>query len=154
MNIGEALPAESAELQQLQVAAPQGRSLVVSTVANVPDFFSRVRCYESSRVFNAYEGDRTPAPLPVPSGQESSGGAASASGTSSRTPHRSRLPQARCRQQPAPRGREPSHRAGRGPLRRADHGGQRPLHAPLKARDSIYTASSACRRWRSPARGT
>jgi len=38
-------------------AFTQGRSLVVSTV-NVPDFFSRVRCYESSKVLNAYEGDQ------------------------------------------------------------------------------------------------
>ena len=57
MEIREALLQESEELQQLQAKAPQGESLIVTTV-NIPDFFSRVRTYESWRVFNAYEGDR------------------------------------------------------------------------------------------------
>jgi N-acetylglutamate synthase-like GNAT family acetyltransferase len=45
------------ELQRLQEKAPQGKSFVVSTV-NIPDFFSRVRVYESWKVFNAYHNDR------------------------------------------------------------------------------------------------
>lgn len=57
MNIREAAPEESELLQRLQAGAPQGRSLVVSTV-NVPDFFSRARCYESCTVYNAYEDDQ------------------------------------------------------------------------------------------------
>ena len=57
MDVREAVPEESEELKRLQAKAPQGKSLVVSTV-NIPDFFSRARAYESSRVFNAYEEDR------------------------------------------------------------------------------------------------
>lgn len=57
MNIREALPEESEELQELQAKCPQGKSLIVSTV-NLPDFFSRARAYESPRVFVAYEEDR------------------------------------------------------------------------------------------------
>jgi GNAT superfamily N-acetyltransferase len=57
MEIREALPQESEELQKLQEMSPQGKSLTVTTV-NIPDFFSRVRTYESWKVFNAYEGDR------------------------------------------------------------------------------------------------
>jgi GNAT superfamily N-acetyltransferase len=57
MNIREALPEESEELQRLQAKCPQGKSLIFSTV-NLPDFFSRARAYESPRVFVAYEEDR------------------------------------------------------------------------------------------------
>ena len=57
MNMVKLYPPRECGASAAPAAAPQGRSLVVSTV-NVPDFFSRVRCYESSRVFNAYEGDR------------------------------------------------------------------------------------------------
>lgn len=57
MKIREALFHESKELQRLQEKAPQGKSFVVSTV-NIPDFFSRVRVYESWKVFNAYKGDQ------------------------------------------------------------------------------------------------
>lgn len=57
MDIREAVPEESEELKRLQEKAPQGKSLIVSTV-NIPDFFSRVMAYESWKVFNAYEGDR------------------------------------------------------------------------------------------------
>jgi N-acetylglutamate synthase-like GNAT family acetyltransferase len=54
MDIREAVPEESKVLQRLQARAPQGKSLVVSTV-NIPDFFSRARAYQSYKVFNAYE---------------------------------------------------------------------------------------------------
>ncbi len=57
MDIREALPEESEDLQRLQAKAPQGKSLVVSTV-NIPDFFSRARVYPSYKVFNAYEEGR------------------------------------------------------------------------------------------------
>ena len=57
MDIHEAVTEESEELKRLQAKAPQGKSLIVSTV-NIPDFFSRVRVYESWKVFNAYEGDK------------------------------------------------------------------------------------------------
>lgn len=57
MEIREAVPQESEALQLLQAKAPQGKSLVVSTV-NIPDFFSRVRAYGSWKVFNAYEEGR------------------------------------------------------------------------------------------------
>jgi GNAT superfamily N-acetyltransferase len=57
MEIREAVPQESEALQRLQAQAPQGKSLVVSTV-NIPDFFSRVNAYESWKVFNAYEEER------------------------------------------------------------------------------------------------
>ena len=52
MNIREAVPEDGETLQQLQASAPQGKSLVVSTV-NIPDFFSRARVYESHKVFVA-----------------------------------------------------------------------------------------------------
>lgn len=57
MEIREAVSQESEALQRLQEQAPQGESLVISTV-NIPDFFSRAKTYESWRVLNAYEGDR------------------------------------------------------------------------------------------------
>jgi len=57
MDIREAVPEESEVLQRLQAKAPQGKSLVVSTV-NIPDFFSRARVYPSYKVFNAYEENR------------------------------------------------------------------------------------------------
>jgi GNAT superfamily N-acetyltransferase len=57
MEIREALPKESDQLQQLQGRSPQGKSLVVSVV-NIPDFFSRARAYQSYKVFNAYEKGR------------------------------------------------------------------------------------------------
>jgi len=57
MKIQEASLEEGKALQRLQGKAPQGKSLVVSTV-NIPDFFSRVRVYESWKVFNAYEKDQ------------------------------------------------------------------------------------------------
>jgi len=55
--IREAVPQESEMLQRLQTMAPQGKSLVFSSV-NIPDFFSRTRAYETAKVFNAYEKDR------------------------------------------------------------------------------------------------
>ena len=57
MMIREAVPQESEMLQRLQTMAPQGKSLVFSSV-NIPDFFSRTRAYETAKVFNAYEKDR------------------------------------------------------------------------------------------------
>jgi GNAT superfamily N-acetyltransferase len=57
MEIREAVPEDSEELKRLQEKAPQGKSLIVSTV-NIPDFFSRVSAYQSWKVFNAYEDGR------------------------------------------------------------------------------------------------
>jgi GNAT superfamily N-acetyltransferase len=50
--IREAVPEDNHELQKLQAQCPQGRSLIVSTV-NTPDFFARVKAYESYKVFVA-----------------------------------------------------------------------------------------------------
>lgn len=57
MEIRQAAPEDNEELQRLQAQCPQGTSLVVSTV-NTPDFFSRVKAYESYRVFVACEQAR------------------------------------------------------------------------------------------------
>lgn len=57
MDIREAVPEDNHELQKLQAQCPQGRSLIVSTV-NTPDFFARVKAYESYKVYVACEGDR------------------------------------------------------------------------------------------------
>ena len=57
MEIREAAPQDSEELKRLQEKAPQGKSIIVSTV-NIPNFFSRVKTYESWKVFNAYDEDR------------------------------------------------------------------------------------------------
>ena len=45
------------QLTALQVKCPHGTSVVMQIV-NVPDFFSRARAYEHSRVFVAYEGEQ------------------------------------------------------------------------------------------------
>jgi len=57
MEIREAAPNDNAELQALQAQCPQGRTVIVSIV-NTPDFFGRVRAYESHKVFVACEEDR------------------------------------------------------------------------------------------------
>jgi len=57
MYIREAVPEDSYELQQLQAQCPQGTSLIVSTV-NTPDFFARVKAYESYKVYLACDGNR------------------------------------------------------------------------------------------------
>lgn len=46
MYIREATPDDNKELQELQAKCPQGKTLIVSTV-NTPDFFARVKAYES-----------------------------------------------------------------------------------------------------------
>ena len=56
MIIREALPEDNVELQRLQAQCPQGTSLVVSTV-NTPDFFARVKPYESYKVYVACENE-------------------------------------------------------------------------------------------------
>lgn len=57
MRIREALPEDNNELQELQAKCPQGTTLIVSTV-NTPDFFARVKAYESYKVIVACEGGR------------------------------------------------------------------------------------------------
>jgi len=57
MYIREAAPEDNYELQQLQAECPQGTSLIVSTV-NTPDFFARVKAYESYKVYVACEENR------------------------------------------------------------------------------------------------
>ena len=57
MYIREAAPEDNYELQQLQAECPQGRSLIVSTV-NTPDFFARVKAYESYKVYVACEENK------------------------------------------------------------------------------------------------
>jgi RimJ/RimL family protein N-acetyltransferase len=57
MDIREAVPEDNDELQQLQAECPQGTSLIVSTV-NTPDFFARVKAYESHKVYVAREENR------------------------------------------------------------------------------------------------
>lgn len=52
MHIREALPEDNNELQELQAKCPQGTTLIVSTV-NTPDFFARVKAYESYKVYVA-----------------------------------------------------------------------------------------------------
>jgi len=54
IEVREALPEDNAELQALQSICPQGTTLVVSTV-NTPDFFARVKAYESHKVYVALE---------------------------------------------------------------------------------------------------
>jgi predicted N-acetyltransferase YhbS len=54
MHIREATPQDNAALQALQARCPMGTTLLVSTV-NRPDFFSRARAYEWSRVYVACE---------------------------------------------------------------------------------------------------
>jgi L-amino acid N-acyltransferase YncA len=56
MYIRDATPNDNEELQRLQAQCPQGTSLIVSTV-NTPDFFARVKAYESYKVYVACEGD-------------------------------------------------------------------------------------------------
>ncbi len=57
MYIREAVFEDNYELQQLQAECPQGRSLIVSTV-NTPDFFARVKAYESYKVYVACEENK------------------------------------------------------------------------------------------------
>jgi GNAT superfamily N-acetyltransferase len=57
LEIREAKPEDENELRTLQKSCPQGTTLVVSTV-NIPDFFSRVRAYESYKVYVACEGGK------------------------------------------------------------------------------------------------
>ena len=52
MYIREATADDNNELQELQAKCPQGTTLIVSTV-NTPDFFTRVKAYESYKVFVA-----------------------------------------------------------------------------------------------------
>jgi N-acetylglutamate synthase-like GNAT family acetyltransferase len=52
MHIREATPDDNNELQELQAKCPQGKTLIVSTV-NTPDFFARVKAYESYKVYVA-----------------------------------------------------------------------------------------------------
>jgi len=52
MVIREATANDNNELQQLQAKCPQGTTLIVSTV-NTPDFFARVKAYESYKVYVA-----------------------------------------------------------------------------------------------------
>jgi len=52
VNIREALPEDNNELQGLQAKCPQGTTLIVSAV-NTPDFFARVKAYESYKVYVA-----------------------------------------------------------------------------------------------------
>lgn len=56
MYIREARPDDNQELQTLQARCPQGTNLVVSTV-NTPDFFARVKAYETSRTLVVCEDD-------------------------------------------------------------------------------------------------
>ena len=57
MYIREATADDNQELQELQARCPQGTRLIVSTV-NTPDFFARVKAYESYKVYVACSGDR------------------------------------------------------------------------------------------------
>jgi len=57
MHIREAVFEDNCKLQQLQVQCPQGTSLIVSTV-NAPDFFARVKAYDSYKVYIACEENR------------------------------------------------------------------------------------------------
>jgi len=57
MHIREALLEDNNELQELQAKCPQGTTLIVSTV-NTPDFFARVKAYESYKVIVACEEGR------------------------------------------------------------------------------------------------
>jgi len=57
MHIRESAFEDNEELQNLQAQCPQGTSLVVSTV-NTPDFFARVKAYESYKVYVACENSR------------------------------------------------------------------------------------------------
>jgi GNAT superfamily N-acetyltransferase len=57
MYMREALPEDNYDLQQLQAQCPQGGSLIVSTV-NTPDFFARVKAYDSFKVYVACEENR------------------------------------------------------------------------------------------------
>lgn len=52
MVIREATADDNSELQQLQAKCPQGTTLIVSTV-DTPDFFARVKAYESYKVYVA-----------------------------------------------------------------------------------------------------
>jgi GNAT superfamily N-acetyltransferase len=54
MHIREAMPEDNEELQELQAQCPQGTTLIVSGV-NTPDFFARVKAYESYKVYVACE---------------------------------------------------------------------------------------------------
>ena len=54
MNIREATPEDTQELQELQAKCPQGKTLIVSIV-NTPDFFARAKAYESYKVYVACE---------------------------------------------------------------------------------------------------
>ena len=57
MHIREAMPEDNDELKELQAKCPQGTTLIVSVV-NTPDFFARVKAYESYKVYVAYENNR------------------------------------------------------------------------------------------------
>lgn len=52
MYIREATPDDNNELRELQAKCPQGKTLIVSTI-NTPDFFARVKPYESYKVYVA-----------------------------------------------------------------------------------------------------
>jgi GNAT superfamily N-acetyltransferase len=57
MQIREARPEDSHELQDLQAKCPQGTELITSVV-NTPDFFARAKAYECYKVYVATEGER------------------------------------------------------------------------------------------------
>ena len=57
IRMREACIEDNDQLMALQAKCPHGTS-VVMRIVNVPDFFSRARTYEHSRVFVACEGDR------------------------------------------------------------------------------------------------
>jgi GNAT superfamily N-acetyltransferase len=57
MYIRDAMPDDNEELQKLQGQCPMGTALIVSTV-NTPDFFARVKSYESWKVVVACENSR------------------------------------------------------------------------------------------------
>jgi GNAT superfamily N-acetyltransferase len=57
MEVREAVIADNEELLSLQAQCPMGRTLIVSVV-NAPDFFARLKAYESCKVFVACDGGR------------------------------------------------------------------------------------------------
>jgi len=56
MHIREAKLEDSKELQNLQSQCSQGTSLIVSIV-NIPDFFTRLKCYDKCKTFVACDDD-------------------------------------------------------------------------------------------------
>jgi hypothetical protein len=57
LYIRDAMLDDNEELQELQGQCPMGTTLIVSTV-NTPDFFARVKAYESWKVLVACENSR------------------------------------------------------------------------------------------------